>query len=141
MIRRPPRSTRTDTLFPYTTLFRSFHRSRRGRPDPPAGRAPGRPARDPEPQGVPPGRHDRDRRVLGAGAAVGERPFGARPHPPEPADPAPRLPRASLRLRRLHHGAGRQREAGDPDRARNTRGEGKGWGVVVNLWGGRITKK
>src|SRR3546814_19140627 len=28
MIRRPPRSTRTDTLFPYTTLFRS-RRSRR----------------------------------------------------------------------------------------------------------------
>src|SRR3546814_17492335 len=28
MIRRPPRSTRTDTLFPYTTLFRSrAHRS------------------------------------------------------------------------------------------------------------------
>src|SRR3546814_3946917 len=27
MIRRPPRSTRTDTLFPYTTLFRS-HRKR-----------------------------------------------------------------------------------------------------------------
>src|SRR3546814_7004442 len=26
MIRRPPRSTRTDTLFPYTTLFRSVHR-------------------------------------------------------------------------------------------------------------------
>src|SRR3546814_1151993 len=24
MIRRPPRSTRTDTLFPYTTLFRSY---------------------------------------------------------------------------------------------------------------------
>src|SRR3546814_7063181 len=30
MIRRPPRSTRTDTLFPYTTLFR------------PCGRRPGR---------------------------------------------------------------------------------------------------
>src|SRR3546814_11180030 len=31
MIRRPPRSTRTDTLFPYTTLFRSrlTHRLRR----------------------------------------------------------------------------------------------------------------
>src|SRR3546814_12957948 len=29
MIRRPPRSTRTDTLFPYTTLFRSL-----GMPDP-----------------------------------------------------------------------------------------------------------
>src|SRR3546814_9924981 len=30
MIRRPPRSTRTDTLFPYTTLFRSiaFHSGR-----------------------------------------------------------------------------------------------------------------
>src|SRR3546814_7383221 len=27
MIRRPPRSTRTDTLFPYTTLFRSARRS------------------------------------------------------------------------------------------------------------------
>src|SRR3546814_9917170 len=32
MIRRPPRSTRTDTLFPYTTLFRS-DRLRRGRHD------------------------------------------------------------------------------------------------------------
>src|SRR3546814_9644402 len=28
MIRRPPRSTRTDTLFPYTTLFRSDRRIR-----------------------------------------------------------------------------------------------------------------
>src|SRR3546814_3955696 len=27
MIRRPPRSTRTDTLFPYTTLFRSAGRA------------------------------------------------------------------------------------------------------------------
>src|SRR3546814_12841024 len=27
MIRRPPRSTRTDTLFPYTTLFRSYRRN------------------------------------------------------------------------------------------------------------------
>src|SRR3546814_2379711 len=35
MIRRPPRSTRTDTLFPYTTLFRSirtFGSARRSRP-------------------------------------------------------------------------------------------------------------
>src|SRR3546814_18927959 len=29
MIRRPPRSTRTDTLFPYTTLFRSGRGSER----------------------------------------------------------------------------------------------------------------
>src|SRR3546814_9129279 len=34
MIRRPPRSTRTDTLFPYTTLFRA--------PRPPARGAPAR---------------------------------------------------------------------------------------------------
>src|SRR3546814_5501085 len=27
MILRPPRSTRTDTLFPYTTLFRSYYAS------------------------------------------------------------------------------------------------------------------
>src|SRR3546814_6012281 len=31
MIRRPPRSTRTDTLFPYTTLFRSAVPGRAGR--------------------------------------------------------------------------------------------------------------
>src|SRR3546814_5997962 len=30
MIRRPPRSTRTDTLFPYTTLFRSAEADRVG---------------------------------------------------------------------------------------------------------------
>src|SRR3546814_948667 len=45
MIRRPPRSTRTDTLFPYTTLFRSrtgraplrVRRSRMRRPHRAAG--------------------------------------------------------------------------------------------------------
>src|SRR3546814_11903848 len=43
MIRRPPRSTRTDTLFPYTTLFRSpFVIPCRDRPRPP-----------PEPDGCP----------------------------------------------------------------------------------------
>src|SRR3546814_12851211 len=31
MIRRPPRSTRTDTLFPYTTLFRSLAAELSGR--------------------------------------------------------------------------------------------------------------
>src|SRR3546814_10532934 len=34
MIRRPPRSTRTDTLFPYTTLFRSPARRCRAPPRP-----------------------------------------------------------------------------------------------------------
>src|SRR3546814_8594735 len=43
MIRRPPRSTRTDTLFPYTTLFRS-----------PGGPAPGGPGSPPLP--VAPGK-------------------------------------------------------------------------------------
>src|SRR3546814_13793508 len=33
MIRRPPRSTRTDTLFPYTTLFRSAVLTAAGRRD------------------------------------------------------------------------------------------------------------
>src|SRR3546814_10228063 len=37
MLRRPPRSTRTDTLFPYTTLFRSGEGS--GARHPPSGRA------------------------------------------------------------------------------------------------------
>src|SRR3546814_1321907 len=41
MVRRPPRSTRTDTLFPYTTLFRSQSFATRRAPPPPAGAAPG----------------------------------------------------------------------------------------------------
>src|SRR3546814_18492378 len=38
MIRRPPRSTRTDTLFPYTTLFRSQRARDARRRDRPAAR-------------------------------------------------------------------------------------------------------
>src|SRR3546814_12517180 len=46
MIRRPPRSTRTDTLFPYTTLFRSLGAQGRpgigaGGPEPPGAAAGG----------------------------------------------------------------------------------------------------
>src|SRR3546814_9431999 len=37
MIRRPPRSTRTDTLFPYTTLFRSVGTGRHAEPADQAG--------------------------------------------------------------------------------------------------------
>src|SRR3546814_16189111 len=48
MIRRPPRSTRTDTLFPYTTLFRSRrHRRESGRTIRIATSACGRPAAPP----------------------------------------------------------------------------------------------
>src|SRR3546814_11303428 len=40
MYRPPPKATRTDTLLPYTTLFRSFHRiGQGGRDDPGAGGA------------------------------------------------------------------------------------------------------
>src|SRR3546814_18615897 len=43
MIRRPPRSTRTDTLFPYTTLFRSVpHGTTSGRRWRPGGSGPAR---------------------------------------------------------------------------------------------------
>src|SRR3546814_3304801 len=43
MIRRPPRSTRTDTLFPYTTLFRSAQKPGCGsRQDDPQGCRPRR---------------------------------------------------------------------------------------------------
>src|SRR3546814_16461881 len=41
MIRRPPRSTRTDTLFTYTTLFRSAELGRLHALAPEAGNAPG----------------------------------------------------------------------------------------------------
>src|SRR3546814_1646549 len=40
MIRRPPRSTRTDTLFPYTTLFRSARTTRIRGPPYEAGSSP-----------------------------------------------------------------------------------------------------
>src|SRR3546814_7218824 len=65
MIRRPPRSTRTDTLFPYTTLFRSTVRRaclclvRRG------GQADRRRRR----RGQPPDRHFPQRR-RGSGAQL-----------------------------------------------------------------------
>src|SRR3546814_1327650 len=39
MIRRPPRSTRTDTLFPYTTLFRSLDAAQRALARAPDSRA------------------------------------------------------------------------------------------------------
>src|SRR3546814_4001758 len=52
MIRRPPRSTRTDTLFPYTTLFRSLIESEA--PDAERARIlPPSPAAAPAPVGEP----------------------------------------------------------------------------------------
>src|SRR3546814_5003394 len=64
MIRRPPRSTRTDTLFPYTTLFRSP-----ARPEPPARRRrPRQPA-----AAAPVGKHHRRGEAAGAGRAAADR--------------------------------------------------------------------
>src|SRR3546814_1056933 len=60
MIRRTPRSTRTDTLFPYTTLFRSPLHGGDGRrpvPQPPAVERQGRRGQDRGQQ-----QHDRPRR-------------------------------------------------------------------------------
>src|SRR3546814_13174459 len=53
MIRRPPRSTRTDTLLPYTTLFRSI------RPHPPEHRGILAPERAADPVVPPVVRHGR----------------------------------------------------------------------------------
>src|SRR3546814_2728327 len=73
MIRRPPRSTRTDTLFPYTTLFRS----ERG--------CPGRHA-DGDVPGLPGRRHllsadDADGADCAAGGGCNRRGGGWKPHP------------------------------------------------------------
>src|SRR3546814_11625572 len=91
MIRRPPRSTRTDTLFPYTTLFRSdASPCGRGRAAGEgagavvaAGLVPHAAARRPCPTHRPLGGEARARRRLraGAGAASGGRQF----HPAEAA--------------------------------------------------------
>src|SRR3546814_1114041 len=67
MIRRPPRSTRTDTLFPYTTRFRSEHHVVAD-----VGRDECRPGRDDSRQRVGgPAAADRHRRRLVA-AVVGQ---------------------------------------------------------------------
>src|SRR3546814_13652593 len=74
MIRLPPRSTRTDTLFPYTTLFRSARRrgQRPQAPDPGALRPPGE-AADPRAPRLPERLQRRRRRPLRA-ARAGLRP-------------------------------------------------------------------
>src|SRR3546814_20869286 len=106
MILRPPRSTRTDTLFPYTTLFRSADHLR----------------------AVVAGRLLEDARAMVDAAALGI--VGAVPQPAEPgkAD-RPRAHRTGLqlpveiRLRHpLHAAAGRR----GPDREQLGMGGGRG---------------
>src|SRR3546814_4275767 len=80
MIRRPPRSTRTDTLFPYTTLFRS-------RPVPGAATAPpcrgGGACRRRGGVRRGPARRLRPRRRRGAGARRGRRRMRSEEHTSE----------------------------------------------------------
>ena len=66
-------------------MTHDFDRPRRGRPDPPAGRASRGASRHAEDARLPPGRRDRDGRVLAARARAHRRPDGARADPPEPA--------------------------------------------------------
>src|SRR3546814_10084530 len=81
MIRRPPRSTRTDTLFPYTTLCRSdrrhvYDRQDRDRPDDHPRHGAGR-----DQQGLRPdarGREHPQRRRLLSGKARHVQPCGTR---------------------------------------------------------------
>src|SRR3546814_316307 len=97
MIRLPPRSTRTDTLFPYTTLFRSRIEPgrladpahRRAAPPPGAGELSRRTGRG--------RRRRRGRRGPARGAGGGRpRPFaGAAAGLPRPAGDGHRLPRAA----------------------------------------------
>src|SRR3546814_4557835 len=74
MIRRPPRSTRTYTLFPYTTLFRSAARRHGERVRNGRGAAPARRRGEDRRQGE--GRARRLRHRIESGGA------GSRPHPP-----------------------------------------------------------
>src|SRR3546814_8178089 len=59
MIRRPPRSTRTDTPFPYTTLFRSRQHAARDESARGAARLPRSPPRCAEAPDAAPSREDR----------------------------------------------------------------------------------
>src|SRR3546814_10506449 len=64
MIRRPPRSTRTDTLFPYTTLFRSCRRDEQPWHDLHRGGGEGQYPRRPVPPRKKPGLRPRDARKI-----------------------------------------------------------------------------
>src|SRR3546814_17911614 len=124
MIRRPPISTRTDTLFPYTTLFRSNRRTHRGRLSDPEGQS-----------GL--GRRQ------GPGARAPHSGYGRRARAnPDRREPGFR-PRSGSRLRR-RPGAGRGR-AGRADmrrrRDRKSVVEGKSVSVRVDLGGRRCIKK
>src|SRR3546814_13435708 len=136
MIRRPPRSTRTDTLFPYTTLFRSppkrGFRCRRSA----AARRPRRgPAPAPQaPRLFPPGSPlFGDRRVAGEfGAQLGDEILVDR-H----ADAALRLGGEPFDQFVAEGGRERLGGRGDAPRDRKGAGSGQSGSVRVDLGGRR----
>src|SRR3546814_17208700 len=124
MIRQPPRSTRTDTLFPYTTLFRSIQPTLRLHP--PRHQESGEPVeprraqrRTPCRQPRFPRRHDRDAAGIGraderSARATVAAPFGRKPRRGARRDRYPAATRTRTRT---------------PARpARNTAGGAKGVG-------------
>src|SRR3546814_12555762 len=122
MIRRPPRSTRTDTLFPYTTLFRSLagpqphdvdlhvaFRLQPGKADHPAGDV-----------------HDLDRLTHVEDEYTS---------PPHAADQCPRRALQN-ELHRLMDGHEIAPDNGRGDGDRKSVGKGKGGSVRDNIGGG-----
>src|SRR3546814_18407914 len=116
MIRRPPRSTRTDTLFPYTTLFRSGGAGEEDQAVP-RSRA-----------GVREDRHARGRDR--SDATVGRRQF----HHAQGSEGVARAPKAARPARR-------RAQQGGTRRARKSGVSGKSVSVRGNLGGCRIHKK
>src|SRR3546814_9651510 len=93
MIRRPPRSTRIDTLFPYTTLFRSAAGLPGRSLHPPAVRRQRADAVERRAEegnlGAPPGRRQGPRAAVGAGPCPPLEPHGRNGQRPRPrAEPA-----------------------------------------------------
>src|SRR3546814_12972154 len=118
MIRRPPRSTRTDTLFPYTTLFRSPRRA--------ADRARGEPRRD---RRLYQAQHHREPELL-------DRADGRR------AEAAPRRRQDQARRRLdLSIGVGRGQVGHGRAVDRKSAVSGKSVSVRVGLGGRRVVKK
>src|SRR3546814_1473042 len=95
MIRRPPRSTRTDTLLPYTTLFRSAHKRPATRHATGSGRSAG-----------PTYGGNRDMAILAAQRATVA---GSAQHPATDRT-ACLYPRAAPRSRSRRHDPGRSEE-------------------------------
>ncbi|CAA9523762.1 MAG: Transketolase, partial [uncultured Solirubrobacteraceae bacterium] len=115
-------------------LHARLRRARRGRPDPPARRAPRGAAGDPGHRGDPPGRRPRDRRGLARDPRGPRGPRRPRALPPGPGDPRRPLrgrprrvrPARGRRARHRRHGRGGPHGARRGGPAREGRGPGAG---------------